>query len=179
MNGSSTWPSQLLSNLSHTSAVGPFESGHTLTPDTHVSVPGLHSPMQPATTPPGQLAAHGVPTSVGESSTLKLQLLSTPSQTSAGKTQVVLSQSLLPLVLVVEAVAQWYSQPMVSRLDGDAGSWRKVSVPLLMQWATPQKPTPVIGSFLQAGTAPGRVHTDAHAPQLARSLSYSGLPVAS
>src|SRR5438445_427414 len=74
---------QSLSLPSHTSAVGPVDPVQVRMPLAQVMVPALHSPMQLATTPPGQLVAQAAPTSVGLLSTVPLQSSSTPLQVSA------------------------------------------------------------------------------------------------
>src|SRR5438876_277768 len=78
---SSTTPLQLLSLPSHTSAVGPTALAQVRVPFVHAYTPGLHWPMQLATSPPGQGVPQAPPTSVAFSSTRPLQLSSMPLHT--------------------------------------------------------------------------------------------------
>src|SRR5438093_254781 len=79
---SSIAPLQSLSSPSQVSGEGPTEPEHTLAPFAQASVPGRHWPTQLAGSPPGHAEPHAVPTSIGLSSTVPLQLLSRPSQVS-------------------------------------------------------------------------------------------------
>src|SRR5207249_1729252 len=79
---SSMTPLQSLSMPSHTSAEGPTEPAHTRAPLWQVIAPAWHWPTQPASRPPGQLAAHAAPTSVGALSTAPSQSSSSPLHSS-------------------------------------------------------------------------------------------------
>src|SRR4051812_28818997 len=97
---SSGVPLQSLSNPSQLSAFGVTAFWHTLTPCTQARVPAMQVPTLVAPQLP--------PTSVGLSSTVKSQLLSTPSQISVGKAQLPgVLQSSLPVVAIVDGTGQW------------------------------------------------------------------------
>src|SRR4051812_15441460 len=80
-------PLQSLSLASQISAEGPVDPVHTTTPLEQAVLPERHSPMQLATTPPGQFWAQAMPTRgsltvVMASSTAPLQSSSAPLRVS-------------------------------------------------------------------------------------------------